>query len=99
MAIDQRLHDRYTKEVKPALQKEFNFKSVMQTPKIEKIVINMGLGKAVNDKSIVTDAQEELSRITGQKAMTTIARKSNASFKLREGMPIGVKVTLRGQNM
>ncbi|NOQ50181.1 MAG: 50S ribosomal protein L5 [Mycoplasmataceae bacterium] len=97
--INSRLYDRYIKEIKPELYKELHLKSIMQVPKLEKIVVNMGLGKAVNDKSIVTDAVAELTRITGQKATTTYAKASNASFKLRAGMPIGVKVTLRGEKM
>ncbi len=99
MAIESRMFDTYKSEIVPALKQELELSSVMQVPKIEKIVINMGLGKAVNDKSIITDAQKELAIITGQFPMTTYAKKSLASFKLREGMPIGLKVTLRGQNM
>ncbi len=97
--IESRLFVKYNKEIKPELAKELKVKSIMEVPKLEKIVINMGLGKAVNDKSIVTDGQKELTRITGQQAIITKARKSNAFFKIREGMPIGVKVTLRGEKM
>ncbi|BDU67760.1 MAG: 50S ribosomal protein L5 [Candidatus Tyloplasma litorale] len=99
MAIESRLFKKYNEEIKPALAKELNVKSIMQVPKIEKIVINMGLGKAVNNKKIVQDAVLELSKITGQQAIETYARVSNASFKIREGMALGVKVTLRGENM
>ncbi len=99
MAIDSRLFDRYNKKIKADLNKEFNFKSPMQIPTIEKIVLNMGLGKATADKGIVTDAVEEMNKISGQYSNKTIARQSNSTFKLREGMPIGVKVTLRGQKM
>ncbi|NQX83101.1 MAG: 50S ribosomal protein L5 [Mycoplasmataceae bacterium] len=99
MAIKSRLFIKYNKEIKLSLAKELSVKSIMQVPKIKKIVINMGLGKAVNDKNIVKDAAEELSKITGQKVIETYARASNASFKIREGMPLGVKVTLRGEIM
>jgi len=99
MAIESRFYEKYKKEIKPQLEKELNVKSIMQVPKLEKIVINMGLGKAINDKSIVKDAIEELTKITGQRAIETYARVSNASFKIREGMPLGVKVTLRGEKM
>ncbi len=99
MAIESRLFSLYNKEIKPNLFKELNFSSVMQVPKLEKIVINMGLGKAINNKNIIKEAVDELTKITGQKAIPTYAKSSNASFKIREGMPIGVKVTLRGEKM
>lgn len=99
MAIESRLFVKYNNEIKPELAKELSVKSVMQIPKIEKISINMGLGKAVNDKNIIKDATEELAKITGQKVIETYAKVSNASFKIREGMPLGVKVTLRGEMM
>lgn len=99
MAIESRMFKQYNETIKPELAKELNVKSIMQVPKITKIVINMGLGKAVTDKKVVKDAVEELTAITGQQAVETYARVSNASFKVREGMPIGVKVTLRGENM
>jgi len=99
MAIKSRIYDKYLNEIKPQLASELDIKSIMEVPKLEKIVINMGLGKAVNDKSIVKDAVEELSKISGQRAVETYARFSNASFKIREGMPLGVKVTLRGEKM
>lgn len=99
MAIESRMYDKYKNEIRDELNKDFGFKSIMQVPKIEKIVINMGLGKATGDKSVVTDGIAELNKITGQYSNATIAKQSNSVFKLREGMPIGVKVTLRGQNM
>jgi len=99
MANNSRLFKLYNESIKQDLAKELEVSSVMQTPKLEKIVINMGLGKAVNDKSVITEALTELTAITGQQAISTIARQSNASFKIREGMPIGVKVTLRGEKM
>lgn len=99
MAIESRMFKQYNEEIKPALAKELGVKSIMQVPKLEKIVINMGLGKAVNDKNVVKEAVEELSKITGQKTIETYAKVSNASFKIREGMALGVKVTLRGENM
>ena len=99
MAIKSKLFEKYNNEIKSELAKELEVKSSMQVPKLEKIVVNMGIGKGVSDKSIVADAVKELTKITGQQAIETYARKSNASFKLREGMAIGVKVTLRGQNM
>ncbi len=98
MAIESRLYDKYTKEIVPSIQKEYNI-NIMEVPKIEKIVVNMGLGKAVNDKGIVNDAVKELALITGQQPTITKAKKSIATFKLRQDMPIGVKVTLRGQKM
>ncbi len=99
MANNARLYKEYTETIRPELAKELNVKSVMETPKIEKITINMGLGKAVNDKSLIAEGIAELTAIAGQQAVSTIARQSNASFKIREGMPIGVKVTLRGEKM
>lgn len=97
--IDSRLYRKYVYEIRPEMLKEHKFSSIMQVPRIQKIVINMGLGKATNDKSVINDALKELSIITGQKAIPTHAKKSNASFKIRQGMSIGVKVTLRGENM
>lgn len=99
MAIKSSIYEKYNNTIKDELFKELNLKTVMQIPKIEKIVINMGLGKATNDKAIIKSGLEELTQIAGQKAITTYAKKSNASFKIRTGMPIGVKVTLRGQKM
>ena len=94
-----RLADKYTKEVIPALSKKFGYKSVMQTPKLEKICINRGVNGAVNDKKLVDIALDELTTITGQKAVPTMSKKDISNFKLRKGMPIGAKVTLRGVKM
>ncbi|MBD8007229.1 50S ribosomal protein L5 [Bacillus norwichensis] len=94
-----RLKEKYQKEITPALMSKFNYKSVMQVPKIEKIVINMGVGDAVQNAKALDSAVEELSMITGQKPVVTKAKKSIAGFRLREGMPIGAKVTLRGERM
>lgn len=94
-----RLNDLYIKKVVPALMKEFNYKSVMEVPKIEKVVINMGLGEAVQNVKVLDAASKELAAITGQKAVITKAKKSIATFKLREGMPIGCMVTLRKEKM
>jgi large subunit ribosomal protein L5 len=94
-----RLKERYTKEIAPALAKEFNITNPMATPRLEKIVINMGLGEAIANSKILDTAADELSSISGQKPVTTKAKKSIASFKLREGMPIGTMVTLRGDRM
>lgn len=94
-----RLKELYLNEVAPALQKKFAYKSVMQLPKIEKVVINMGVGEAVQNSKVLENAVEDLTLIAGQKPVITKAKKSIAGFKLREGMPIGVKVTLRGERM
>ncbi|MBO0357161.1 50S ribosomal protein L5 [Hymenobacter sp. BT186] len=94
-----RLKEKYQKEVIPALQEKFQFKSIMQVPRITKICINRGIGAAVADKKLVDNGVEELSTITGQKAVPTIAKRSVSNFKLREGMPIGARVTLRGERM
>jgi len=99
MAHVPNLRIKYRDEIIPALTKEFNYHSVMQVPKLEKIVINQGIGQAVTDKKIVDTAQEELSLITGQKAVQTMSRKDISNFKLRRKMPIGVKVTLRRTTM
>ena len=93
------LKDMYFNECVPALKEEFGYKNAMQIPQIKKIVINMGLGEAVQNPKIVEGAAEELSLIAGQKAIITKAKKSIATFKLREGMPIGCCVTLRGDKM
>jgi Ribosomal protein L5 len=93
------LKKKYNEEIVPALVKEFGYKSVMQAPRLEKIVINQGLGQAVADKKIIEVAINELTAIAGQKAVATNSRKDIANFKLRKGMPIGVKVTLRNANM
>jgi len=89
----------YTSEVVPALQKEFEYASVMQVPKIEKITLNMGVGEAIADKKMLENALADLEKLAGQKPVTTKARKSVAGFKVREGYPIGCKVTLRGERM
>jgi large subunit ribosomal protein L5 len=94
-----RLLDHYRKEVVESLKNRFEYKSVMQVPRISKITLNMGLGKAMDDKKIIASAMAELEKIAGQKPVSTIARKSIAGFKLREGWPIGCKVTLRGARM
>ena len=94
-----RLADKYTKEVIPALMKKFAYKSIMQAPKLEKICINRGVNGAVTDKKLVDVAVEELNTITGQKAVPTISKKDISNFKLRKGMPIGARVTLRGEKM
>mgnify|MGYP001564723567 CR=1 FL=1 len=94
-----RLNDLYIKKVVPALMKEFNYKSVMEVPKVEKVVINMGLGEAVQNVKVLDVASKELAAISGQKAVITKAKKSIATFKLREGMPIGCMVTLRKEKM
>lgn len=94
-----RLKETYTKEIVPSLQNKFGYKSVMQVPKVEKIVINMGVGEAVQNSKVLDNAVEDLTAIAGQKPVITRAKKSIAGFKLREGMPIGAKVTLRGERM
>jgi len=94
-----RLRHRYEKEVAPALKKEFGYTNVMAIPKIEKIVVNMGLGEATQNAKIVDTGADEVARITGQKPVTTRAKKSIAQFKVRKGMPIGAMVTLRGERM
>ena len=94
-----RLREIYQKDVVPALQEKLQFKSVMQVPRITKICINRGIGAAVADKKLVDNGVDELTTITGQKAVPTIAKRSVSNFKLREGMPIGAKVTLRGERM
>ena len=93
------LHERYQKEVVPALMEEFGYDNPMTVPKLEKVVVNMGLGDAVQNPKIIDVAVEELRSITGQKPVVTRARRSIAGFQLREGMPIGVKATLRGRRM
>ncbi|MHC0039194.1 50S ribosomal protein L5 [Pseudoneobacillus sp. C159] len=94
-----RLKEKYVKEITPALMSKFNYKSVMQVPGLEKIVVNMGIGDAVQNAKALDVAVEELAIITGQKPVVTRAKKSIAGFRLREGMPIGAKVTLRGERM
>ena len=94
-----RLKDKYQKEVAPALKKEFGYANTMAIPKLRKVVVNMGLGEATSNAKIVDTAADELSKITGQKATVRRAKKSIAAFKVREGMPIGAMVTLRGERM
>jgi len=94
-----RLKERFVKEVVSSLKEKFQYKSVMQVPKITKIVINKGVGAAVSDKKLVDVAVEEITLIAGQRAVATISKKAISNFKLRENMPIGVKVTLRGDRM
>lgn len=94
-----RLQEVYEKEIRPELQKRFSYTNSMQVPKLEKVVVNVGLGDAVADSKIVAGVVDEIAAITGQRPVITRSRKSIAGFKLREGMPIGVKVTLRGQVM
>jgi large subunit ribosomal protein L5 len=94
-----RLKDKYQKDVIPALRKEFGYKNVMAVPKIEKVVVNMGLGEATSNVKIVDTGADELARITGQKAVTRRSKKSIAAFKVRKGQPVGTSVTLRGERM
>jgi large subunit ribosomal protein L5 len=94
-----RLKERYTADVVPALEKEFGYKNVMAIPRIEKVVVNMGLGEATQNAKIVDTGVDELGRVTGQKPVVTRAKKSIAQFKVRKGMPIGTMVTLRGERM
>ena len=99
MAYVPTLKKMYKEQVVPALVKEFNYSSVMQVPVLEKIVINQGLGQAIGDKKILETAIEELTKITGQRAVTTRSKKDISNFKLRKGMPIGARVTLRHNKM
>ena len=94
-----RLKEMYKADVVPALQKKFNYKSVMQIPKIDKVIINVGCGEAKDNSKVVDAIMTDLAQITGQKPVKCVAKKSVANFKLREGMTIGVKVTLRGDKM
>ncbi|HWI94086.1 MAG TPA: 50S ribosomal protein L5 [Flavisolibacter sp.] len=94
-----RLKSKYKSEVIPALQKRFSYKSVMQVPRLEKIAINRGVNGAVNDKKLIDIALDELTTITGQKAVATMSKKDISNFKLRKNMPIGTRVTLRGDKM
>src|SRR5499426_1015328 len=94
-----RLRDKYAKDVIPALKKEFGYTNVMAVPRIEKVVVNMGLGEATSNVKIVDTGADELARVTGQKAVTRRAKKSIAAFKVRKGQPVGASVTLRGERM
>ncbi len=93
------MKDQYLKEISPAIQKELNIKNVMEIPRITKIVLNVGVGEVTTNKGALEKVQEQLSLIAGQKAVVTKARKSVSTFKIRKGLPIGTKVTLRGDNM
>ncbi len=99
MSYTPRLKEKYKAEIIPALTEKFGYKTSMRVPKLTKIVLSQGLGDAVADKKIVETAVEELSRIAGQRAISTNSKKDISNFKLRKGMPIGTKVTLRGDNM
>ena len=94
-----RYKDIYVKEVAPALMKKFNYKSVMQIPKLDKIVVNVGCGDAKDNSKVIDNVMAEIALITGQKPIATVAKKAVANFKIREGMKLGVKVTLRGERM
>ena len=94
-----RLQEQYKKEIVPQLQKELGVKSVMEVPRITKITLNMGVGEAVGDKKVIDHAVADMEKIAGQKAMVTLARKSIAGFKIRDGWPVGCKVTLRSDKM
>jgi len=99
MSYVPRLKTRYKEEIVPNLQKKFEYKNIMQVPKVTKVCINQGLGQAIQDKKILEIALDEMSKIAGQKAVPTKARKAISNFKLREGMNIGARVTLRGEKM
>lgn len=99
MSYTPRLREQYKAEVVPALKEKFGFKSIMRVPKIEKIILSQGIGEAVADKKIIDSAVEDLTQIAGQRAVATKSKKDVSNFKLRKGMPIGTKVTLRGDNM
>jgi large subunit ribosomal protein L5 len=99
MAYVPNLKTKYSEEIVPALKAEFNYKSVMQVPRLTKIVLNQGVGKATSDRKLIDSALNEMATITGQKAVSTMSRKDISNFKLRKKMPIGVKVTLRREQM
>lgn len=99
MKYTPRLKEMYVQDVIPALTEQFGYKTVMRVPKLEKIVLSQGIGEAVADKKLVDNAVADLSKITGQKAIATLSKKDVSNFKLRKGMPIGTKVTLRGEKM
>ena len=99
MSYSPRLQDKYNNEVVPTLKEKFNYKSVMEVPQVEKIVISQGVGEAVTDKKLIDNAIEDLSAIAGQKALIIKSKKDVSNFKLRRGSPIGVRVTLRGVKM
>ena len=99
MSYTPRLKDMYAQEIIPVLTEKFGYKTVMRVPRLSKIVLSQGVGDAVADKKLVDNALVELSRIAGQKAISTISKKDISNFKLRKGMPIGARVTLRGEKM
>lgn len=99
MSYTPRLQEKYSAEIIPELTEKFGYKTVMKVPKLKKIVLSQGIGDAVADKKLVDNAVEDLSRIAGQRAVATVSKKDIANFKLRKGMPIGTKVTLRGEKM
>ncbi|TNF47634.1 MAG: 50S ribosomal protein L5 [Bacteroidetes bacterium] len=99
MSYTPRLKEKYNAEIKNALTEKFGYKTTMRVPKLQKIVLSQGMGDAVADKKLIESAAADLSRIAGQKAVTTISKKDISNFKLRKGMPIGTKVTLRGDRM
>ena len=99
MGYTPRLKDKYLKEIVPALQKQFGYKSIMQVPKLTKIAVNQGVGAAIVDKKLIDTGVEEMTQITGQLAVQTKSKKDISNFKLRKGMPIGVRVTLRSDKM
>lgn len=99
MSYTPRLKDKYASEIAPALKEKFGYSSAMQTPKLTKIIVSQGIGDAVADKKLVENAVNELTAITGQKAVATYSKRDISNFKLRKGMPIGTKVTLRGEMM
>ena len=99
MTYVPRLKEKYAKDVVPALKKQFEYKSSMQVPRLQKICINQGIGSAVSDKKLIDSALNDLATITGQKAVATKSKKDISNFKLRKGVPIGIKVTLRGDKM
>jgi len=99
MAYSPRLKDKYKADVIPALQKKYGYSSSMQVPKLTKICLNQGVGDAVSDKKLIESAIKEMTTISGQKAVATISKKDISNFKLRKGVPIGVRVTLRGDTM
>lgn len=99
MSYQPRLHQKYNEEIIPALTKQFEYKSVMQVPKLKKIALNQGIGDALTDKKLIDIGLAEMTAITGQKAVPTISKRDVSNFKLRKGNPIGVRVTLRGEKM
>ncbi|PKP35748.1 MAG: 50S ribosomal protein L5 [Bacteroidetes bacterium HGW-Bacteroidetes-17] len=99
MEYTPRLREKYFAEIIPALTKEFSYKTIMQVPKLKKISVNQGLGKAITDKKIIDTGVDEMTKITGQKAVITKSKRDISNFKLRKGMPVGVRVTLRGDKM